>query len=400
MAKKLRIDWFMFAITAALALFGAVMVYSASAMISLRETDGDTQFAYFIKQFGFTVIGLAVMYAASKIHYKWYQHRFVVYGILAVTVILLLAVFAFPAINGARRWIRFPGMSFQPSEFAKIALPIFLAYFLTKNERLVGEIKETVLPCTGVLALLGGLIFFEPDLGTVIVLCAVFVSVYFAGGAKIIHLAVVSSILLVIGSLALVLAPWRFERMMAFIDPYAKADSSGYQVVQSLYAIGSGGILGEGFARGQQKLFYLPYPYSDFIFAVVGEEFGLVGTLAVVIAFGLLLWRGTRAALLAPDRFGMLLGIGIITGIIMQALFNISVVISILPAKGIPLPFISYGGSSVIVTLFAVGILLNISQHAGFISFENGIHSTRTPKRKTSRSKRKKPVKRRSVKRK
>ncbi|MGI8545546.1 MAG: putative lipid II flippase FtsW [Aridibacter sp.] len=378
MAKKLRIDWFMFAITAVLALFGAVMVYSASAMISLRETDGETQFAYFYKQFGFTVIGLAVMYATSKIHYKWYQHKFVVYGILTVTVLLLLSVFSFPAINGARRWIRFPGFSFQPSEFAKVALPIFLAYFLTKNENLIGDIKETVLPCVGVLAILCGLIFLEPDLGTVIVLCAVFVSIYFVAGAKILHLVAVSAILLFGGILALVLAPWRFERLMAFLDPFAKSDTSGYQVVQSLYAIGSGGIFGEGFARGQQKLFYLPYPYSDFIFAVVGEEFGLVGTLAIVLAFGLLLWRGTRAALLAPDRFGMLLGIGIITGIVVQALFNISVVISILPAKGIPLPFISYGGSSVIVTLFAVGILLNISQHSGFVSFEDGIHATHT----------------------
>lgn len=401
MAKKLRIDWFMFAITAALALFGAVMVYSASAMISLRETGGETQFAYFFKQFGFTLSGLAVMYASSKIHYKWYQHKYVVYGILAITIILLLSVFAFPAINGARRWIRFPGMSFQPSEFAKVALPIFLAYFLTKNEKLVGDLRETVLPCAIVLAVLCGLIFLEPDLGTVIVLCVVFVSVYFAGGAKILHLIAITGVLLFGGVLALVLAPWRFERLLAFMDPFAKSDSSGYQVVQSLYAIGSGGILGEGFARGQQKLFYLPYPYSDFIFAVVGEEFGLVGTLAVVLAFGVLLWRGARAALLAPDRFGMLLGIGIITGIIVQALFNISVVISILPAKGIPLPFISYGGSSVIVTLFAVGVLLNISQHAGFISFENGIHATHTPRNARKKiAKKKTPVKRKTVKRK
>jgi cell division protein FtsW len=403
MAKKLRIDWFMFAITAALALFGAVMVYSASAMISLRETNGETQFAYFLKQFGFTLVGLGVMYVASKIHYKWYQHRYVVYGLLIITVLLLMAVFAFPSINGARRWIRFPGMSFQPSEIAKVALPVFLAYFLTRNEKVVGSIRETVLPCAVVLTILCGLIFLEPDLGTVIVLCAVFVSVYFAGGAKILHLAVVSTVLLAFGSLALVLAPWRMERLMAFMDPFAKADSSGYQVVQSLYAIGSGGIFGEGFARGQQKLFYLPYPYSDFIFAVVGEEFGLVGTMAVVLAFGLLLWRGTRAALLAPDRFGMLLGIGIITGIVVQALFNISVVISILPAKGIPLPFISYGGSSVIVTLFAVGILLNISQHAGFISFENGIHATRTPRKERKKAppaKKTKPVKRKTTRRK
>jgi cell division protein FtsW len=154
------------------------------------------------------------------------------------------------------------------------------------------------------------------------------------------------------------------ERLMAFLDPFKHSDDAGYQVVQSLYAIGSGGIFGEGFARGQQKLFYLPYPYSDFIFSVVGEEFGLIGTLAVVIAFAVLLWRGARAAVSAPDRFGMLLGMGIITGIVVQALFNISVVISILPAKGIPLPFISYGGSSVVVTLFAVGILLNISSQA------------------------------------
>ncbi|HVE56354.1 MAG TPA: putative lipid II flippase FtsW [Pyrinomonadaceae bacterium] len=379
MAKKLRMDWFLFAIAASLALFGAVMVYSASAMISLKETannsDGATQFQYFFKQFGFTVFGLIVMYVASKVDYKIYQNKFVVIGILGVTAVLLISVFGFPAINGARRWIRFPGVSFQPSEIAKIALPIFLAWFLTIKEKAVGELKETVLPCLAVLAFLGGLIFLEPDLGTTIVLCAIFICVYFAAGARILHLATVGAVMLVGGVGALVFAPWRVARLMAFFDPCAQenAAGAGYQVCQSLYAIGSGGVLGEGFAKGQQKLFYLPYPYSDFIFAVVGEELGLIGTLAVVVAFGLLLWRGTRAALLAPDRFGMLLGIGLITGLIVQALFNISVVISILPAKGIPLPFISYGGSSIVITLFAVGILLNISQYAGFVSKESTI---------------------------
>ena len=363
-----------FAIAAGLALFGAVMVYSASAMISLRETandpEGATQFQYFFKQFGFTVAGLIVMYLTSKIDYRFWQKKYVVFGVLFVTVLLLFSVFGFPAINGARRWIRMPGFSFQPSELAKVALPIFLAWFLTKNEETIGNLKETVLPCLAVLAFLGGLIIVEPDLGTTIVLCAIFAAVYFAAGARILHFAAVGAGLLFIGICALVFAPWRVERLMAFLDPFAHADDAGYQVVQSLYAIGSGGILGEGFAKGQQKLFYLPYPYSDFIFAVVGEEFGLLGTLGIVVAFGFLLWRGTRAALLAPDRFGMLLGIGIVTGIIVQALFNISVVISILPAKGIPLPFISYGGSSILVTLFAVGILLNLSQHAGFIEIK------------------------------
>ncbi|MDQ3178982.1 MAG: putative lipid II flippase FtsW [Acidobacteriota bacterium] len=370
MAKKLRIDWFLFAIAAGLALFGAIMVYSASAMIALRETEGASQFTYFYKQLGFTLAGLAVMYLTSRIDYRFYQNNWVVYGLLALTVVLLISVFGFSPTNGARRWIRFSGFSFQPSEIAKIALPVFLAYFLTKNEKSIGDLKETVLPCAAVFAFLCALILVEPDLGTTIVLGAIFVAVYFAAGAKILHLGVVGLGLFLIGVGALVFAPWRMERFVAFLDPFKYADDAGYQVVQGLYAIGSGGILGEGFAKGQQKLFYLPYPYSDFIFAVVGEEFGLFGTLGIVIAFGLLLWRGAYAALNAPDRFGQLLGMGIITGIIVQALFNISVVISILPAKGIPLPFISYGGSSIVITLFAVGILLNISQYAGSVSFE------------------------------
>ncbi|MEO6334918.1 MAG: putative lipid II flippase FtsW [Pyrinomonadaceae bacterium] len=364
MINRIRIDWFMFAIAAGLALFGTMMVYSASAMIAQRETGGASQFTYFYKQFAFTAIGLAGMFVASRVDYRRYQTSWFVYAVLGFTVACLVAVFAFPEINGASRWIRFSGLSFQPSEIAKISLPLFLAFFLTKNETSVGEIRSTVVPCIGALVLLGGLIFLEPDLGTTIVLCAIFSAVYFAAGAKLLHIASVAAMMVLGGVGAILFAPWRIERLMAFIDPFKHADDAGYQVVQSLYAIGSGGVLGEGFAKGQQKLFYLPYPYSDFIFSVVGEEFGLVGTLAVVLTFGLLLWRGSRAALLAPDRFGTLLGIGLITGIIVQALFNISVVISILPAKGIPLPFISYGGSSVIVTLIAVGVLLNISQGA------------------------------------
>jgi cell division protein FtsW len=364
MVEKQRIDWFLFAIATGLAIFGAVMVYSASAMISLKETQEQTQFSYFYKQFGFTAVGIVLMLAASRIDYKVLQNKYVVFGLLIVTVLLLLAVFGFPAINGARRWIRLGGFSFQPSEITKLALPIFLAWFLTRNEEKVGDLRSTLIPSVIVLGVLGGLVFAGPDLGTTIVLCIIFSAVYFAAGARIIHIAAVGIVMLVIGVAALLVAPWRIERIMAFLDPFKYADDAGYQVVQSLYAIGSGGILGEGFAKGQQKLFYLPYPYSDFIFSVVGEELGLVGTLAVVLAFALLLWRGARAAMLAPDRFGMLLGIGITTGIVVQALFNISVVISILPAKGIPLPFISYGGSSVLVTLFAVGILLNISLQA------------------------------------
>lgn len=375
MVSKLRIDWFLFTIATGLAAFGAAMVYSASAMIAMKESQ--SQYTYFYKQFAFTIIGLGVMFVVSKIDYRRYQSEWFVYGLLAVTVVLLIAVFAFPPINGARRWIRFAGLSVQPSELAKIALPIFLAFFLTKHEKTMGELKSTVIPCVSALVLLTGLIFIEPDLGTVIVLCAIFSAVYFAAGAKILHIATVAGAMVLLGIGAVILAPWRVQRLMAFLDPFKHSDDAGYQVVQSLMAIGSGGIVGEGFAKGQAKLFYLPYPYSDFIFSVVGEELGLVGTMAILIAFGLLLWRGTRAALMAPDRFGMLLGIGIITGIIVQALFNISVVISILPAKGIPLPFISYGGTSVLMTLCAVGVLLNISKTAGKAGMRHGDTETR-----------------------
>jgi cell division protein FtsW len=364
MDKERNIDWFMFGIAAALALFGSMMVYSASAMFALKETESGSQYTYFYKQIAFTLGGLVAMYVMSRIDYHILQKPLIVYSVIGVTVFLLLAVFGFPAINGARRWIRFSGFSFQPSELAKLALPIFLAYYLTKKEEFVGDLRQVVIPCLICFAGLAGLVFLEKDLGTTIVLCAIFSAVYFAAGARLMHIGTVAAGMVVVGVGAILFAPWRVARLMAFMDPYKYADDEAYQVVQSLYAIGSGGVLGEGFAKGHQKLFYLPYPYSDFIFSVVGEELGLVGTLAVLIAFGLLLWRGARAAVMAPDRFGNLLGIGIITGIIVQALFNISVVTSILPAKGIPLPFISYGGSSVSITLLGVGIMLSISKFA------------------------------------
>ncbi len=381
-------DWIMFAIAASLAVFGTMMVYSASAMIAHNESAGATQFTYFYKQLAFTIAGIFLMFGASRVDYRRYNNPYAVVAVLAVTVGALIAVYGFPEINGARRWIRFGSFSLQPSEMAKIALPLFLAYYLTRNSDRVGDLRATVLPCLACLGLLGGLVFFEPDLGTTIVLCAIFAAVYFAAGAKFLHIVTVVGGLVLIGAAALMLAPWRLRRLGAFIDPCDpdNAAGAGYQVCQSLYAIGSGGIFGEGFAKGQQKLFYLPYPHSDFIFSVVGEELGLFGTLGLVIAFGLLLWRGARAAIKAPDRFGTLLGIGLITGIIVQALFNISVVISILPAKGIPLPFISYGGSSVLVTLVAVGILLNISQASAADSSQSGGPIDRPVRRKKNKN--------------
>ncbi len=385
-AAKQRTDWFLFMIAAGLGLFGALMVYSASAMMSMKESTENSQFTYFYKQLFFVVIGIVAMLIVSRFDYRILNNKYVVTGILLLTAAALLAVFWFPAINGAKRWIRTGGFSFQPSELAKIALPIFLAWFLTRNEKTVTELKATVLPASVGLLVIAGLVMAENDLGTTLVLCAIFGTAYFAAGARWAHVFAFGGVILVGVAAAIALAPFRMQRMIAFLDPFKYADDQGYQVAQSLYAIGSGGIMGEGFSKGQQKLYYLPYPYSDFIFSVVGEELGLIGTLAVVVAFGLLLWRGTRAAMNAPDRFGMLLGIGVITGIIVQALFNISVVISILPAKGIPLPFISYGGSSVVVTLIGVGILLSISRFAGAERPETDVPERRIGSRRARNS--------------
>jgi cell division protein FtsW len=208
------------------------------------------------------------------------------------------------------------------------------------------------------------LIVLEPDLGTAMMLAVLFLVVTFTAGARLLHLGMAAAPALVGVVGLLILVPWRLKRMITFLDPWADPQNSGFQVVQSLLAIGSGGLNGLGFAQGKQKMLFLPFAHSDFIFAVIAEELGLVGALVVIAVFCLILWRGLRTALLAPDRFGMLLSLGLVTVIVTQALFNISVVLSLLPTKGIPLPFVSYGGSSLVPTLAAMGILLNISQQA------------------------------------
>jgi cell division protein FtsW len=362
MARKLQADKWLFAATAGLALFGIVMVYSASAVMAQEENG--SQYHYVIKQGLWTAIGFIAMLVMMQFDYRRLRDRRVVYGLLGLTVLLLLAVFAFPRINGAHRWIRLAGFSLQPSELSKLALCIFLAYFLEKRAGEEGSLWRTFVPCMAVTGALAALILKEPDLGTALMLAVVCVVICFTAGARLLHLGMAAAPGLVVGAAMLIFVPWRFQRLVTFTNPWADPQNTGFQVVQSLIAIGSGGTSGLGFAQGRQKMFFLPFAHSDFIFAVVGEELGLFGALSVLMVFGVLLWRGLRAALRAPDRFGLLLGMGLVMAIVVQALFNISVVLSLLPTKGIPLPFISYGGSSLVPTLVAMGILLNISQHA------------------------------------
>jgi len=362
MARKLAPDKWLFAATTALALFGVVMVYSASAVIAQKENGN--QFHYVLKQGVWVAIGFVVMLLAMQFNYQQLKNRRIVYAFLCLCTLGLLGVFAFSPINGAHRWLKFPGFSLQPSELTKTALIIFLAYFLEKRAGEEGDFWRTFVPCGVITGALAGLVVLEPDLGTAMMLALIFVVMIYTAGARVMHLAMAAAPALVVVAGLLIFVPFRLKRMIVFLDPWADPQGSGFQVVQSLIAIGSGGIDGLGFAQGKQKMLFLPFAHSDFIFAVVGEELGLVGAIAIIAIFALFLWRGIRTALLAPDRFGMLLSLGIVTSIVAQALFNISVVLSLVPTKGIPLPFISYGGSSLVPTLAAVGILLNVSQHA------------------------------------
>jgi cell division protein FtsW len=362
MARKLQADKWLFAAAVGLALFGIVMVYSASAVMADRQNNN--QYFYVIKQALWTTIGFGAMLVAMHFDYRRLRNRRLVIALFAITSMMLMTVFAFPRINGAHRWIRIAGFSIQPSELSKLALAIFLARFLEQRAGDEGLFWRTFVPCVLATAFLAGLVVAEPDLGTALMLAVICLVMCFTAGARLIHLGVVAAPALVAVIGLLIFVPWRLQRMITFLDPWADPQNKGFQVVQSLIAVGSGGVNGLGFAQGKQKMFFLPFAHSDFIFAVVGEELGLFGALIVVAIFGLFLWRGMRAALQAPDRFGMLLGIGIVTSIVAQALFNVSVVLSLVPTKGIPLPFISYGGSSLVPTLIAVGILLNISQYA------------------------------------
>lgn len=353
----------MFAAASGLALFGVVMVYSASSVLAYQENG--SPYYYFMKQAVWTVIGFAAMLCAMHFDYQRLKNRKLVYALLVLTVLMLMAVFAFPRINGAHRWIKLAGFSIQPSELSKLALAIFLAYFLEKRAGEESSFWRTFVPAMAVTGVLALLVVAEPDLGTAMMLAVICVVMCYTAGARLLHLGMAAAPAMVGIIMMLIFVPWRMRRMVTFLDPWSDPQDSGFQVVQSLIAVGSGGVNGLGFAQGRQKMFFLPFAHSDFIFAVIGEELGLLGALAVLLVFGIFLWRGLRAALNAPDRFGMLLGLGLVSAIVVQAFFNISVALALVPTKGIPLPFISYGGSSLVPTLVSVGILLNISQYAG-----------------------------------
>jgi cell division protein FtsW len=297
-----------------------------------------------------------------RVDYRGYKHSAVVFTLVGLTTVMLVAVLFLDRSHNTHRWIRLGPLSFQPSELAKPAVILFLAYFLETRARTIDDWKYTLLPAVLPSLIFSLLIVKQPDLGTAMVCMAVTASVLFVAGMELKYLGYGVLASLPFLYYLLFHVGFRRQRMLAFVNPWGDPQGAGFHMIQSLIAVGTGGITGLGLMEGRQKLFYLPEPHTDFIFAVIAEELGLLGTLAVVTLFAVLCYRGMRAAIRTSDLYARFLAVGITSTIVIQAFFNISVVLGLLPTKGIPLPFISYGGSSLFITLACVGVLLNISQ--------------------------------------
>lgn len=347
--------------TLALLSIGILMVYSASAVISHHKFD---DYFYFTKrQMLFAGLGIAAMFLMMNVDY-WIWRKWVKTGLLLCFGLLVLVLIIGLERNGSKSWLGVGAFSVQPSEFIKICMIIFLAKFLSETQKQIVYFKKGLLPPLGIVFLAFGLIMLQPDLGTGTVMVGTSIVMIYLAGARIIHLSGLA-MLGVAGFVGLILAaPYRMLRITSFLDPWQDPLNSGYQIIQSLYAIGPGGLMGLGLGMSRQKFYYLPEPQTDFIFAILAEELGFIGGVTILLLFTLLLWRGMRVAITAPDLYGSLLAAGIVGMIAIQVIINIGVVTGMFPVTGITLPFLSYGGSSLTLMLVAVGILLNISRYA------------------------------------
>jgi cell division protein FtsW len=361
MARTLKSDRMLFLLTLLLVGLSIVMVYSASAVTAMSRY-GNPYF-FLQRQLLWAVGGFVVMFLVMRIDYRVYRKPSIIWGLFGVTAALLVAVFFFPKVNGTHRWISFGFASLQPSEFAKLAVVLFASALLDRRMHLVNEFREVLVPIGAFTLVLVGLILAQPDYGTSAVIVAVVGAMVFMAGLHYRFLFVLAMAIAPIGIALIYAAPYRLKRLTSFLNPEADKLGHGYQAAQSLIAVGSGGVFGRGLMDGIQKLYYLPEAHTDFIYAVIGEEIGLVGTTLLLVCFACIAWRGFRVALFAPDRFGSLLAVGITLIVVLQALINMSVVTALLPTKGIPLPFVSNGGSSLLISMIGMGVLLNISQH-------------------------------------
>jgi cell division protein FtsW len=360
MAKRVSVDRWLFTVTMLLVFVGLVMVFSASAVMA-RERFG-SPYAFLSKQLIWAVAGLAAMVVTMRVDYRRYRHPAPVFSLMGLTTLLLISVFFLDRSHHTHRWIHAGGFSFQPSELAKPVLILFLAYFLESRAHTMDDVRNTLVPAAAPVVVFLGLIVLEPDLGTAIACAGIAACILYVAGMRMRYFAYAFGASLVPLYFLIFHVSFRRDRILAFLNPYADRQKAGFHIIQSLIAVGTGGITGMGLMEGKQKLFYLPEPHTDFIFAVTAEELGLVGAMFVVTLFAIFLWRGMLVSSRTGDLFGRYLAVGITCMVVLQAFINISVVLGMMPTKGIPLPLVSYGGSSLFVTLACVGVLLNITK--------------------------------------
>ncbi len=360
--KNKKMDYFLFFAVLLIGVFGMIMIYSASSIWA--EYRFHDAFKFVKAQAVFFLVGIILINVISKIDY----HLYLKYSnkILAICFLLLVLVLI-PGIgtirNGSRSWFGLGGFGIQPSEFAKIGLIIYTAKYLSKHQREMRDIKKGVLPILMVIGVFFLLIMLEPDFGTAMVIVLTLVCMIFVSGVKI-SFFVKMGLLGILGIVALIIvAPYRMARIVSFLNPWTDPLGSGFQIIQSLYAIGPGGLLGQGFLNSHQKHFYLPEPQTDFIFSIISEEFGFLGVLIVVSFFFFIFYRTLKISMSTNDAFGKYLSFGLSFGIIIQAVLNLCVVIGLIPVTGVTLPFLSYGGSSLLVSMASIGIILNISKN-------------------------------------
>jgi cell division protein FtsW len=363
MSRKLTYDTYLFTAAMLIIVVGLVMIYSASAMIVAQKVGDEPPYYFLTRQCVWLLAGGAVMLALMHLDPSLLRDRRIIATLMALVLAGLVIALFQPAINGKHRWIVLPHFQVQPSEFAKPVLILFLAWFLARREDRINELTPTLLPIACVLAVFGGLIVLE-DFGTATTIVLVAAAMVFVAGISWTRVAAFSAMLLPAALFLIFSAAYRRDRLFSFLNPEADPLGKGFQAMQSLIAVGTGGLRGLGIGNGRQKLFFLPEPHTDFIFSIIGEELGFVGAFGLVALFAFLVWRGFRVTRGAQGRFEFYAALGFTLLIGIQALINISVALCLLPTKGLPLPLVSYGGSSLITSLMSVGILLNLSQQS------------------------------------
>ncbi|HTM04265.1 MAG TPA: putative lipid II flippase FtsW [Vicinamibacterales bacterium] len=361
MARKLKSDKVLFIATLLLVCASVVVVYSASAVMADQRYHN--AYLFLTKQALWTGLGLAMLAVVMRIDYRTYRNDRFVWALLGAVGLMLLVVLFRSPVNNARRWFGVGGLGMQPSELAKLACIFFTAMVLERRMHRINDWKYALLPIAIVAGVLVGLIMLQPDFGTSMALLLIIGVMVFAAGLDLRVLIGTALIALPAAYILIMSADYRRRRVLTFLDPWSDPLGDGFQIIQSMIAVGTGGVFGKGLMNGVQKLFYLPEPHTDFIFAVIGEELGLIGASAVLICFGVIAWRGLRIAMRAEDSFGSFVALGLTVMIAVQALINMSVVLGLLPNKGFPLPLVSFGGSSLLINLLGMGVLLNISQH-------------------------------------